>query len=74
MSTRNTCKHCGQVILYKRDLNAWFSNPVGDPWLGSRCDAAPDKRHTPASADQEESAELLRLRARVAELEAELKH
>jgi hypothetical protein len=71
MSTRTTCGHCGNIILRNRD-GMWLSDPMRDLSYGRRCAASPDGRHAPASADQDTDPEILRLRARVAELESEL--
>jgi hypothetical protein len=53
VSTRTTCLHCGQTILRRSD-GIWFSNPVGDPHLGYRCDPAPNLQHAPAPADADD--------------------
>lgn len=71
MSTRTTCQHCGQVILHRSD-GIWFSNPSADTSYGYRCEMSPDRQHAPASAEDVKSAEVLRLRVRVAQLEAAL--
>jgi hypothetical protein len=70
VSTRTTCGHCGQVILSRGD-GVWFSRGITVP-VTSDCNDAPDGLHAPASAEQNTDPEVLRLRARVAELEAEL--
>jgi hypothetical protein len=73
VSTRTTCRHCGQIILRRSD-DVWFSNPSAatDTSYGYRCTSSPDLQHAPASVEQDVPAEVLRLRARVAELESEL--
>jgi hypothetical protein len=71
MSTRTSCRHCGNIILRRRD-GMWLSDPMRDLSRGLRCTVSPDDQHAPASAEQGTDPEVLRLRARVAELEAEL--
>lgn len=52
MSTRTTCLHCGETILRRQSDGNWFSNPVGDPYLGIRC--VPGKQHSPAPVDADD--------------------